>query len=178
MLRRTLSACSADVKARSYLSLVRPQLEYGSEAWNPHANNDVKRLENIQRQAARFVFQDFRRTTSVTPLIQQLQWDSLQTRRLLNQSVMFYKIQHQLVNITFPPHFQHVSSSIRRNNSLCYQQPNSNVDVYAYSFYPRTIRIWNRLPEAVVCAPSVCAFKPIALNSISAMSPPASLRTL
>ena len=49
MLRRTLSACSADVKARSYLSLVRPQLEYGSEAWNPHANNNVKRLENIQR---------------------------------------------------------------------------------------------------------------------------------
>ena len=120
MLRRTLSACSADVKARSYLSLVRPQLEYGSEAWNPHANNDVKRLENIQRQAARFVFQDFRRNTSVTPLIQQLQWDSLQTRRLLNQSVVFYKIQHQLVNITFPSHFQHVSSSIRRNNSLCY----------------------------------------------------------
>ena len=178
MLRRTLSACSADVKARSYLSLVRPQLEYGSEAWNPHANNDVKRLENIQRQATRFVFQDFRRTTSVTPLIQQLQWDSLQTRRLLNQSVMFYKIQHQLINISFSPHFQHVSSSIRRNNSLCYQQPNSNVDVYAYSFYPRTIRIWNRLPEAVVCAPSICAFKPIALNAISAMSPQASLRTL
>ena len=91
---------------------------------------------------------------------------------------MFYKIQHQLVNITFPPHFQHASSSIRRNNSLCYQQPNSNVDVYVYSFYPRTIRIWNRLPEAVECAPSVCAFKPIALNAISAMSPPASLRTL
>ena len=89
---------------------------------------------------------------------------------------MFYKIQHQLI-ITFPPHFQHVSSSIRCNNSLCYQQPNSNVDVYAYS-YPRTIRIWNRLPEAVVCAPSVCAFKLMALNAISAMSPPASLRTL
>ena len=153
MLRRTLSACSADVKALAYLSLVRPQLEYGSEAWNPYTNNDVKRLENIQRQAALSVFQDFCRTTSVTPLTQQLQWDSLQTKHLLNPSVMFYKIQHQLVNITFPPHFQHVSSTIRRNNSLCYQQPNSNVDVYAYSFYPRTIRIWNRLPEAVVCAP-------------------------
>ena len=91
----------------------------------------------------------------------------------------FIKSSISLLNITFPPHFQHVSSSIRRNNLLCYQQPNSNVDVYAYSFYPRTIRIWNRLPEAVVCAPSVCAFKPIALNAIiSAMSPPASLRTL
>ena len=175
MLSRTLSACSADVKARSYLSLVRPQLEYGSEAWNPHANNDVKRLEKIQRQAARFVFQDFRRTTSVTPLMQQLQWDSLQTRRLLNQSVMFYEIQHQLVNITFPPHFQHVSSSIRRNNSIA---TSNQTPMLPYSFYPRTIRIWNRLPEAVVCAPSVCAFKPIALNAISAISPPASLRTL
>ena len=165
MLRRTLSACSADVKAKAYLSLIRPKLEYGSEAWNPHTNKDVKRLENIQRQAAHFVFQDFRRTTSVTLLIQQLDGTAFKPDIFsTSQNVCFIKSSISLlVSPCFSPHFQHVSSSIRRNNSLCYQQPNSKVDVYAYSLYPRTIRIWNRLPEAihVVCAPSISAFKPI-----------------
>ena len=79
--------------------------------------------------------------------------------------------------------FHHNSSMYRplcRNNSLYYQQPNGNVDVYAYSFYSRSIRLWlwNRLPEAAMCAPSICTFKPIALTAISAMSPPASLKSL
>nr|XP_054774593.1 uncharacterized protein LOC129282754 [Lytechinus pictus] len=35
LIRRTLSPCTKEVKARAYTALVRPQLEYASEAWNP-----------------------------------------------------------------------------------------------------------------------------------------------
>ncbi|XP_072025130.1 uncharacterized protein [Amphiura filiformis] len=77
MLRRTLSACSKEVKAGAYLSLVRPQLEYSGEAWNPYTQCDINRVEQVQRQAARFVHADYRRTTPVTPLVQKLQWDTL-----------------------------------------------------------------------------------------------------
>lgn len=113
MLRRTLSACSKEVKARAYLSLVRPQLEYSGEAWNPHTQTDINRLEQVQRQAARFVHSDYRRTTPVTPLVQGLEWDTLHNRRLLNQATMFYKIQFNLVNIQLPPYFLLSTSSCR-----------------------------------------------------------------
>ena len=36
VIRRTLSPCNIDVKSKAYQSLIRPQLEYASEVWNPH----------------------------------------------------------------------------------------------------------------------------------------------
>jgi len=178
MLRRTLSPCNREVKTQAYLSLVRPQLEYACESWNPNTKADINRLENIQRQAARFVFKDFRRTTHVSPLVESLSWDPLHTRRLYYQSAMFYKIHNQLVNIQMPSSLHTVSSTSRHNHNLTYQHPSPAVDAYSYSFYPRIIRIWNRLPAEAVYAPSICAFRIVALNAIGVMSPPASLRVL
>jgi hypothetical protein len=51
----------------------------------------------VQRRAARFVNNDFRRQSSVTEMLQKLKWDSLQEKRARSQLVMLYKIQHQLV---------------------------------------------------------------------------------
>ena len=34
--------------------MVRPIIEYGSAAWDPYYEKDIKRLERIQRKAARF----------------------------------------------------------------------------------------------------------------------------
>ena len=42
LLRRTLAPCSEDVKTKAYESLIRPGLEYASEAWCPPCSEDVK----------------------------------------------------------------------------------------------------------------------------------------
>ena len=98
LLRRTLPTCSKEVKARAYYTaLVRPQLEYGSEAWNPHNITTVNGLEQIQKAAARFVCSDYRNSTSSSSLVSSLEWDCLHTRRLLAQCTLFYKIQNQPV---------------------------------------------------------------------------------
>ena len=55
LLRRSLSPCSKEVKTRAHQALVRPQLEYGSEAWNPFHTTVVQRLEKVPRADARFV---------------------------------------------------------------------------------------------------------------------------
>ena len=64
LIPRTLSPCTKEVKARAYTALVRPQLEYASEAWNPHTAAGVNSLEQVQRSAARFVHGDYRITSS------------------------------------------------------------------------------------------------------------------
>ena len=53
-LRRNLSACSTQVKATAYKTLVRPKLEYASSVWDPHHKNKIDQLEKVQRKAARW----------------------------------------------------------------------------------------------------------------------------
>ena len=65
LLFRTISPCSKEVKSRAYQALVRPQLAYATEAWNPYNITTADRVEPIQHAAARFVHHDYRHTTSV-----------------------------------------------------------------------------------------------------------------
>jgi len=78
-LKRNLSDCSTQVKAASYLAMVRPQLECTSIVWDPFYNNDVHRIENIQRRAAKWIVKDYSRYSSVTSMLQQLSWPELRT---------------------------------------------------------------------------------------------------
>jgi len=59
-------------------------LEYASIVWDPIYNNDVHRIENIQRRAARWIMKDYSRYSSVTSMLQQLSWPELQTRHKIS----------------------------------------------------------------------------------------------
>ena len=55
--------------------MVRPQMEYASVIWDPYY---IDKLELIQRRAARWVLSDYNRTSSVSLMLQQLSWPTLQ----------------------------------------------------------------------------------------------------
>ena len=80
-LRRNLPSCSKDVKAKCYKYLVRPQLEYAATCWDRYTKTNSAKVEAVQRRAARFCFKGYRRTSSVSSMIQDLGWEQLQTRR-------------------------------------------------------------------------------------------------
>ena len=81
VIRRNLNKCPTHIKAEAYTSLVRPILEYASAAWDPHSQNNINTLERIQRQAARFCKNNYSREPgSVTKLLQELGWETLQAR--------------------------------------------------------------------------------------------------
>ena len=178
LLRRTLSPCHQGVKAKAYQTLVRPQLEYAAQVWNPYTLDGVNLLEQVQRAAARFVFSDYRRTTSVTPLITTLGWDPLHNRWLLFQMTMFYKIHHGLVSIQFPSIIKPAHNFGRHDHSLKYTIPEASIDLYKFSFYPCTMKIWNQLPSAAVLATSPIAFQEAALPAIKVMRLPVGSRLL
>ncbi|XP_072048299.1 uncharacterized protein [Amphiura filiformis] len=170
VLRRNLSSCPSQVKSRAYQALVRPNLEYASAAWNPYVKQQVNALEAVQRQAARFVYNNYERQASVTQMLQRLEWDSLATRRLLNQNTMFFKIHHGLVNIPFP---STVLPSVRQGracNIYSYQAIQPRVNTYRYSFFVRTIPVWNRLPSPVVSSLTVRHFQALALPLLRDMA--------
>ena len=58
-IKHNLSKCSSQVKESTYLTMVRPHLEYASDVWDPHYVGDIMELEKVQRRAARWVLNDY-----------------------------------------------------------------------------------------------------------------------
>ena len=73
------------------MSLVRPQLEYASSVWDPYTDVLYGELERVQRRAARFVKNDYRHTSSVTGMMEDLGWSSLSHRCQVSRLILFYK---------------------------------------------------------------------------------------
>ena len=100
LLRRHLRCCSPATKETAYKALVRPQLEYCSAVWDPKGDTEI--LEKVQRRAARFVKGDYRQQSSVTQMIKDLGWQSLQERRAISRLSLMYKIVHGLSEVQLP----------------------------------------------------------------------------
>ena len=65
---------------------MRPKLEYCSSIWDPHEKKYIKKCEMVQPIAARFFKNIPHRHTgpqpSVTAMVSELGWETLQKRRL------------------------------------------------------------------------------------------------
>ena len=155
-LKKNLHSCPSTVKDKCYKSLIRLITEYASCVWDPHTQGNINKLEMVQRRAARFVKGDFRRTSSLTAMLADLEWNTLQQRRMQSKTVILYRVIYQLVFIPVTP-FQ-IPTRAPRVNNMRYAITGSTVNAHLYSF-PSAIRIWNQLPSSTVSAQSLETFK-------------------
>ena len=119
------------------------------------------KIEMVQRRAARWTTNDWSRTTSVSSLLHQLNWQTLEQRRSEKHQhglCLFYKIVYGLVAV---PLRHYIEPVIRpsRCNSMNFGQLHTGKDYYKYSFFPLTIIQWNAFPEYVVVSPGLESFK-------------------
>ena len=98
-IQRSHWNCPKNVKEIASTSLVRPKLEYASAAWDPFLKKDISALEMVQRRAARFCSQNYDRYASVTDMIKDLGWTTLETRRRQARLTLMYKLIHGLIDI-------------------------------------------------------------------------------
>ena len=91
-VRRNTRNLQKSFRETAYKSLIRPHVEYCSSVWDPHTLSDTQKIERIQRQAARYVTGDYRRSSSVSEMLHNLKWTNLSTRRSVNRLTMIYKI--------------------------------------------------------------------------------------
>ena len=101
-LKRNLSNCSRKVKESAYLTMVRPQMEYASAVWHAQHNSLIQQLEKVQRRAARWIFNDYSIFSSVSAMLIELSWLSLQTRHKISRLQILHKILNHQLDIFIP----------------------------------------------------------------------------
>jgi hypothetical protein len=157
-LGRNVSLCPTTIKAQCYTTLVRPPLEYASSIWSPSKKDNINKVEAVQRRAARSATGDYQRTSSVTATLQQLHWQTLQSRRAYAQTVMMYRIVYNLVDIPAEHHLNRTSLRTR-GHSLRFLVPHTRTTVYRTLFFPQAIHLCNQLPGSVVETNTLESFK-------------------
>jgi hypothetical protein len=121
-LRRNLKYCPKVLKETAYKALVRSNLEYCSTIWDPHYVKDIKQLEQVQRRGARFVQRNYSRESSVSDMITELGWESLQSRRKDARLTLFHKVVHGAVKVNADDYLTKEYSRTRSNNSTNFRQ--------------------------------------------------------
>ena len=85
-----------DVKRAAYISLVRPNLEYCSTVWNPYQKDQTHKLEMAQQ---RYITNRYHNTSSVSDMLDHLDMESLESRRIKAQLTMMFRIINNLVDV-------------------------------------------------------------------------------
>ena len=79
-----------------YFSFIRPVIEYGDEVSDNCTEEQSKRLENVQIEAARIII-GLKRNSSVSYLYKGLGRETLKTRRKNNKRTLLFKIINNYV---------------------------------------------------------------------------------
>ena len=133
---------------------------------NPQCSLSISRKKqrilqrtNIRELQNKFANETNNFNSSVSAMLADLNWQSLEERRIINDLTMFYKINFNVVNISFPAEINLGFQETRRSQDYKFMPLSSSVNAYKYSFFPRAILVWNGLPFLVIHASSVNHFK-------------------
>ena len=133
-LKRNIKTKNKNVKTLAYNSLIRPHLEYSCQVWDPHTENDINKLESVQRRAARYVTNRYHNTSSPSEMLTNLEWETLQQRRAKIRLITMYKIVNNLIEI---PRNQYLTPVIPMYQHQClnFQRPFASTNYLKFSIF-------------------------------------------
>ena len=105
-IKRHIRTKSPAIREMAYKTLVRPLANHSSSVWSPYTQKNIKKIEMIQRRAARWTLDNNTRQASVSEILTHLGWRSLEQRRNDSRLCLFYKIIHGLVAVDLPPYVE------------------------------------------------------------------------
>jgi len=82
------------------------------QPYGTHGRNTSHGIEMVQRSAARYIQNDYHYTSSVTNMLRELKWSTLEQRRNQASLTMLHKIHNRQVNV------DHNHLTITRNNKF------------------------------------------------------------
>ena len=144
-VKRIVGRSDEKVRERCYFTLVRPHLEYACSIWDPANKDCIRELEKVQRKAIRFVKNSYDKTASVTQMLKDAGWESLEERRSSQRIKLLDKFREtsfieDVKSIMRPPCYIGRSDNARKIREI-----DARTERFKNSFFPRTIRENNRI---------------------------------
>lgn len=158
-LRRCLRLAPHSTKLLAYTTYVRPVLEYANTVWFPYTVTNIQKLENVQRKAARFICNKYKRTDSPTNMLASSGLQTLAIRAKQARLKFLFQLLHNHYKID-PSLYIRPSDSrvIRHKHSYTLKEYSYRNDTFKHSFFPLAIREWNCLDSSITSAKSVSDF--------------------
>ena len=121
-MKRNERTKNQSVKELAYKPLVRPRVEYASTMWSPYTKQNIQKIDMVHRRATRWVSNRYSYHDSISAMLSNLRWRSLDYRRYDSRLAMFYKIQYDLVAVSMPSYFERPTRITRHMHSLSFRQ--------------------------------------------------------
>ena len=158
MISRFITHKDKDIMVPLFKTLVRPVLEYGNAVWSPYLIKHINLLENIQRRFTKRIIG--LSDTDYESRLRVLRLPSLEFRRLRGDMIETFKIILGLYDhSTTSTLFSIVQSSNTRGHPYKLNKRHVSTNQFAQFYTNRVINTWNSLPEHIVKAGSIDAFK-------------------
>ena len=139
-IRRNIKTRNTKLMEKACEAYIRAELEYCSAIWLPFQASFISQIEMVQRIAARYILHNYDPMASVTKMLQELQWQTLDNRIIQSSRSLLFKIPHNMM-IFIDHHHLNLSRKPFQYIAIL-----SNTVTHFNSFVPRTIKHWNQLP--------------------------------
>jgi hypothetical protein len=156
IIRRTFDYLTPETFVQLYKSLVRSVLEYGHSVWQPRHKSLCIEEEDVQRRATKLI--GVLKDKTYPERLAALNLLSLEHCRARGDLIDAYKYVHNIYD-TDRPQLQRLDGRDTRGNSLKLAKGRCRLNIRASYFSQRVISSWNSLPDSIVTAPTVNAFK-------------------
>ena len=141
---------------------IRPILEYASPVWNTGFIDDITKLEAVQRRWTKRI--DGLSELSYAGRLEYLNLFSVKGRLWRADMIQCWRIFHGESPIAPEDIFALSAPSFTRGHCFKIASQHSSVEARRRFFSLRVVEPWNGLPERVVLAQSVSAFKGLLLS--------------
>ena len=119
-------------------------------------------IESIQRRATRLICGSVK---SYSERLAEINWSTLELRRKYLCLVQLYKIIHGFSDVDYTRYIDLTGPTrTRRNHDFKIRPRAVRTNYFKFSFFNRYVNDWNSLPNSVMSASSLNAFKNRLLN--------------
>jgi hypothetical protein len=160
-MRRTFKYLDTKSFLVIYKTLVRTHLDYASSVWAPYKMKYIEKIESVQKRVTK-QFPGMK-NLSYPERLKKLGLLTLTYRRIRGDMIEVYKIIKGCYDREASSFLKLMNetglrfSSRINSNKIVHQHVKSNKRKYAFTL--RVSRIWNKLPDTVVNAPTLNTFK-------------------
>jgi hypothetical protein len=165
MIRRSFDHLDGEMLTQLYKGLIRPHLEYGNAVWCPQFKKDAVLLENVQRRATRMIPKV--RDLGYEERLRALKLPSLTYRRLRGDLIEAfkynterYKVKDNIFKTKKGGEGEEAKKGpVTRGHEAKLEKQGSRLENRRHFLSNRVLDYWNELPESLIRAKSVDAFK-------------------